>query len=193
MRVLKIIFGLLTIGHLSFAQSVNDLAVSKNSDRIRQLQKSVDNGFADNWIFKSIEKQDIDHFKSGVVISWERHLANERIIRSYSFDMNSQLRYAHEQRFENDSLKCQGYVHFKDNFVSYISLAYVDRTTLKMNHVNDMMDYKVSHYEYEIFVNDKFSCAYRTKWINHYEDLFKDKNKGKIQLVTGADCLSLSK
>jgi hypothetical protein len=192
-RLFTITLALIVIEQFSFGQDIADLVATRDPNEIRTFQKAIDKGFTDDWNFKSIEKQEIDHYRPGVIITWEKLLNNERIVRRYSYTLNLQFYYAHEQRFVNDSLNAQGHINLRDNHMSHIDLAYTDRKSLQFDSIEEEWDFKVSHYEYEIFANDQLSCVYRSKWINHYADLATDKNKGKIQLVVGKDCLRLLK
>ena len=126
---------------------------------------------------------EIDHFKPGYILTWSRKFDGLLIERSYSFDLVSTLAYTHEQRFSNDTLISQGFVHYKGDTLDYISQAITKKHSL---------EFKVEEYSYEVYKNGALSCVYNTKHRNHYEMLF-EKRPDKVELVKGDDCLSIIK
>src|SRR5688572_29054768 len=80
---------------------------------IKDFQKFWDKDFEDNWLLNDASLEEIDHFKNGYVLTWQKMIGTTKIIRRYTFDLKSNFVNAHEERFQNDSLVSQGFVTFK--------------------------------------------------------------------------------
>jgi hypothetical protein len=172
--------------------NVPDNLVSKKKEgELRTLIKQSDIHFTENWILDKDSIEEIDHFKKGYVLGWTKTENGVKYVREYVFELDSQFVRAYEQRFSSDTLLSQGQIEFKDREISYISQVIINKESLKK--VNSYWEYDVDGYFFEIYEAGMLRCIYRTIHLNHYYMLFEKKNKDKIELTRGNDCLSIKK
>ena len=166
--------------------------VSKKKEAgLKTFIKQWDIHFTNNWVLEKENIEELDHFKMGYVLEWTKTENGVKYSREYVFELDSQFVSAHEQRFVSDTLLSQGYVEFKNKEISYIIQVIINKGSLKKE--NSYWEYDVDGYFYEIYENGMLSCSYKTIHLNDYYMLFEKKNKHKIELVTGKDCLGIMK
>jgi hypothetical protein len=189
---MKIFYSIIVI--LSFLPAeaqvgLDKLIKNQEPKALLAFQKKTDRFFSNDWVFKNLTAQEIDHFKMGYVLTWQKKMDGLLIQRSYLFDNASKFAYAHEHRFLNDTLFSQGSLYLKGDTLNYFIQVIPEKKSLNYKN-GSYWDYKVDYYTYEIFQNGALSCIYKVKKRNHYEMLFESR-ADKIELVKGNDCLSI--
>lgn len=191
---MKVLYSIIVILSCLCAEAqigLDKLIKNQDPKALFAFQKKTDRFFSDDWTFQSLTAQEIDHFKMGYVLTWQKKMDGLLIERSYSFDQASKFAYAHEQRFLHDTLLSQGPLYFRGDALNYIIQVVPDKKSLNFKDGN-YWDYKVDYYTYEIFQNGALSCIYKAKNRNHYEMLFESR-ADTVELMKGNDCLSILK
>jgi len=156
---------------------------------LHDLVKKFDKYFTDDWTFKSLTKELVNHWEYGYVLRWQRKVSKFVINRSYTFDLRSNFIRAGESRYLNDTLYSQGHLYFENERLKYIVQARIVKKPLVYDGTK-WLNINVEFYTYEIYENGEVSCVYKTQNRNHYSLLFEKKDE-EIELIKGSDCLSL--
>jgi hypothetical protein len=61
---------------------LDKLIKNKEPKALLVLQKKTDRYFSNDWVFKRLTTQEIDHFKMGYVLTWQKKMEGLLIVRS---------------------------------------------------------------------------------------------------------------
>lgn len=103
--------------------------------------------FKSDWKLNETEKRvEIDHYKFGYNFEWIKRKSDTIIYRTYTFDIDGNFYYGHEQRELNGKLVSRGGIEIENGTLKYIRQVYPKEIEPKF-----ILDY----YEFELFDNGK--------------------------------------
>ena len=167
------------------ATELEKLIEQKDTLNLKKYHQKFDADFSTDWKLNEIETRvEIDHYKFGYNFEWIKKKSDTIIYRTYTFDIDGNFYYGHEQRELNDKLVSRGGIEIENGSLKYIGLVYPKTIEPK---------FEVGYYEFELFDKGKLVAIYRADHLNHYYMLTEEKNKDKIELVYGIDYLNIKK
>jgi hypothetical protein len=178
-----------------FLSSYSQIEVPKSGIELEKLiekkdtlslvkhHRKFDADFSSDWKLNKTKKRvDIDHYKFGYKFEWFKKKSDTTIYRTYTFDLNGNFYYGHEQRELNDKLVSRGEIVLEKARLKYIRQVYPKEIQPK---------FIVDYYEFELFDDGKLVAIYRADYLNHFNMLTDEKNRDNIKLVYGIDYLNV--
>ena len=165
------------------APELEKLIEQKDTLNLKKYHQKFDTDFSTDWKLNVIETRvEIDHYKFGYNFKWIKRKSDTIIYRTYTFDIDGNYYYGHEQRELNGKLVSRGGIEIENQTLKYIGLVYTKAIEPK---------FEVGYYEFELFDKGKLVAIYRANHLNHFYMLTEEKNKDKIELVYGTDFLNV--
>lgn len=101
---LPLLFGLVIAAATSTCGSVP----TKPLNGLAEFKQNWESRWATDWGLVEANQQDIDHFRPGYVLEWERSEGDQRWTRTDSFTMQWKFYSAHEEFYDADRLLSRG-------------------------------------------------------------------------------------
>jgi hypothetical protein len=162
---------------------------SKPMDRLPDHKRSWEVGWGTDWKLVRLKEDEINHFASGYVMTWERYEGTRRRVRTDGFTLDWKFWWGHEEVFEEEKLIARGPIYINANgrplWRSMVSLGNV--------YPDNPMKDELLWYGLEMFNEGKVVCEYRSK-VNfgiNPTTLRLERVPDDTQLIAGEKCPSV--
>lgn len=146
--------------------SLQQMVEQQNLGAIAEFKRAWERRWSPDWNLTSARRQDIDHFRPGLVLEWERREGENRVVRLDAFTTKGCSYWAHETHFRAGREFARGPVYLSQSGQpKYRSLVYVTGPSPPpSDDLAKIFDTSnILYYELEAFTDGQVHSVYRSK------------------------------
>lgn len=162
---------------------------NKPMEALPNFKRSWEVGWTKDWTLKSMKEQEIDHFATGIVLTWERQEGKRRRIRTDAFTFDWKFYSGHEELYDGDKLIARGPINIMQDGRPVWRMMFYLGKVYPENPIKD----EILEHQLEMFKGGDVMCTYRSR-LNFGIDpktLHLTRVPDDTRLIMGVGCPSV--